>query len=118
MNYLEIAARVAKNNISCIGDEYRKNYNFGVVCLRKDGSITISNNILTKDPNPAAHAEKRVLNKGGCGSILYIVRLKRDGSWGIAKPCPHCQTLIKNKRVHKVVYSISTNEYGVWYPEK
>lgn len=116
MNYLELAAKVAKNNISSQDCLYRKEYNFGVVCLRQDGSIAISNNILTATPNPAAHAEKRVLAKAGLGATLYIVRLKRDGCWGMAKPCKHCETLIKNKRVKKVVYSIGDNEYGVWHP--
>lgn len=113
-----MAAKVAKNSITDCDSEHRKNYNFGVVCLRKDGSMTISNNILTQNPHPKAHAESRALAKAGYGAILYIVRLKRDGTWGMAKPCKHCQTLIQNMRVSKVVYSIDTNEFGVWYPKK
>jgi tRNA(Arg) A34 adenosine deaminase TadA len=113
--YLKMATEIAINAIdydAC----YRKNHNFGVVAIRKDGSIAMSNNILTQNPHPAAHAEKRILAKAGFGATLYLVRVKRDNSWGLAKPCKHCQTLIKNKKVEKVVYSVDNNQYCIWYP--
>lgn len=119
MNYLQVAEKVAKATFSKIKNSiHRKKFIFGAVSVRHDGSITVSNNICTKTPNKNAHAEKRVLAKAGMGSVLYLVRLRRDGTWGSAKPCKHCQQLIKNKKVRKVVYSISENNYGVWYPMK
>lgn len=118
MNYLDLATRIAKADLEKINKfQYRKNYVFGAVCIRYDGTIAVSNNILTKIPNPNAHAEKRVLYKSGFDAkALYIVRITKHGNWAIAKPCNHCEQLIFNKRVRKVIYSVEPGVYQVWKP--
>ena len=61
----------------------------------------------------SAHAEHRVLKKAGKGPILYVARIDRYGHWAMAKPCNLCQTLIKNRRVKRVYYTITKDEWGV-----
>ena len=115
MNYLEMATRLAKADVHKYS-AHRKNFLFSGVAVRQDGSITCGNNILTELPNPNAHAEKRILSKAGYGATLYLVRIKRDGTWAMAKPCRHCETFIKNMKVRKVVYTVGPNRYEVWIP--
>ncbi len=39
---------------------------------------------------------------------LYVARAKKDGSPGLAKPCPVCQTLIEEFGVGKVYWTDKT----------
>jgi len=69
----------------------------------------ISDNIL-KD-RFSLHAEcmaiLRALKKYGRkkveGSTIYIIRYKKDGSFGNSKPCPVCQTILKKFNM-KTIY--------------
>lgn len=108
MKYLELATRIALANTQA------KTYLFGAVALRSDGAIVTSTNIRTQTPEHSAHAEYRLLKKAGRGSTIWVARIDRQGDWAMAKPCPKCQTLIKNKGVERVYYTIAPDEYGVW----
>jgi tRNA(Arg) A34 adenosine deaminase TadA len=111
MKYLDLATRIAKANYTSANE---KHFLFGAVCLRQDGALVISHNIRTQDPNIGAHAESRVLRKSGHGSILFLVRINRHGQWAMAKPCPGCSSLIRNRNVKRVYYSVEPNTYAVW----
>jgi deoxycytidylate deaminase len=39
------------------------------------------------------------------GCTIYVVRLLKNGRWGMAKPCVHCHRMLKELGVKKVVYS-------------
>lgn len=93
-----------------------RNYRLGCIAERTDGAIVISRNERTEKPNPSAHAEVRALRKAGKGSTLYVARVNRSKDWTFARPCPRCQAYICSKEVHKVYYTISPGEFGVWYP--
>lgn len=110
MKMLKEAAKIAATN------DLDKNFIFGCIARRKDGTLVYSTNILVQKPTPEGHAEARILRKAGHGAVLWIARILRDGSWAMAKPCPDCQTLIKNRRVSRVYYTIGPDEYGVWDP--
>lgn len=47
------------------------------------------------------------------GSKIYVVRLRADGSLGMAKPCQMCENVLRNYGIKRAIYSIETNEYGV-----
>ena len=47
------------------------------------------------------------------GSKIFVVRLRADGSLGLARPCPTCQAVLKAYGIKKAYYSISNEEYGV-----
>jgi len=117
MDFMELATNLAMADIEDeSGGLLRKNYIFSAVSIRAGGSIVISKNILTMNPNPAAHAERRVLAKAGKGSTLYLVRITRNGDWALAKPCKHCAAFIKNMKVKKVEYSVRPGISETWYP--
>lgn len=43
------------------------------------------------------------------GSVIYVSRIKKDGSMGLAKPCSFCDALIRAVGIKKVVYSTETS---------
>ncbi len=90
-----------------------RQYRFGAVGIRKDGTIVYSRNIPTRYPEPKAHAESRVARKLNRGSIVYVVRIDRKDDLTTARPCKSCQRIMKSKGVKKCFYSISNNEFGV-----
>jgi tRNA(Arg) A34 adenosine deaminase TadA len=110
MKYLDLAVKIARGNTQA------KTYLLGAVAERPDGAIVTATNIRTQFPEHSAHAEYRLLKKCGWGAVIWVARVDRHGQWAIAKPCIKCQTLIKNKGVKKVYYTIGPNEYGVMVP--
>lgn len=63
---------------------------------------------------PSLHAEEQAILKllkqpnGGkhlVGSTIYVSRVKKDGSVGLAKPCQKCQELIDAVGIRKIVYT-------------
>jgi deoxycytidylate deaminase len=50
------------------------------------------------------------------GTILYVARVRKDGSFGCSKPCSRCQKALKALGVRKIVYS--TEEYPYFQIEK
>jgi tRNA(Arg) A34 adenosine deaminase TadA len=65
-------------------------------------------------PHTGLHAEMAAL--WGCdwkalpGTRLYVVRVKRDGSLAMAKPCKVCEELIGWAGIRKVYYSNLTGK--------
>ena len=108
MKYLDFAIKIAK------GGTEDRNYLIGCVSLREDGAIVTAPNILTKKPEHTAHAEFRALKKSGFGATLWVARVHRSGEWACAKPCIKCQTLIRNKEVKRVYYTVAPNEWACW----
>lgn len=108
MKYLELACRIAAG--ACWQE---KHFLLAAVAQREDGAIVTATNIRTQDRIHSAHAEYRALKKAGTGATLWVARIDRYGQWAMAKPCSKCESLIKNKRVKRVYYTISPNEYGV-----
>lgn len=45
---------------------------------------------------------------------LYVARVLKDGSIGMAKPCAGCVEALKAFGVEKVVYTLSTGFYNGW----
>ena len=39
------------------------------------------------------------------GATIYITRIKKDGSCGLAKPCKSCQALIDSVGIKKVIHT-------------
>lgn len=44
------------------------------------------------------------------GSTLYTYRERKDGNYGLARPCPRCMELIKLVGIRKIVY---TTNHGI-----
>lgn len=41
-----------------------------------------------------------------CGGTMYVMRLLRNGDWGLAKPCTHCMTALVECGVSEVWYTL------------
>lgn len=108
------AAQIAKET-----KNEEKNFLLGCIALRKDGAYVYSiNETVSQEKTPSAHAEFRALRKAGHGSILWVARILKNGTWAMAKPCQSCATLIINKKVEKVYYTVSPGKYGIWLPRR
>ena len=92
--------------------EADRRYRLAAVGVRTDGAVVVSSNLPSRIPEPSAHAEARLARKLDWGSTVYIVRIKRDGTLGTARPCRKCQSALRLKGVRYCYYSISENEYG------
>jgi len=115
LQLLKVAGEVA--NLSA--DRMRKSF-MGAVAVRRDGVLVYSRNGSTTPfmptKTPSIHAEQRLLRKTGDGATIYVARLKRDGSFGMAKPCPRCMAGLKARRVEMVYYTISATEWEACKP--
>jgi cytidine deaminase len=114
LQLLRIACKVANPMI----DRCRKAY-IGCVAVRKDGAIVSSRNGATPRPSgisPQCHAERRALKKTGVGAILYVARVRKDGSVGMAMPCARCRASMRAMGVTRVYYTVDENEWRCMIP--
>jgi len=91
----------------------RRQYRLGAVGIRRDGTIVEASNLPARNPEPRAHAEQRLVRKLDKGSIVFVVRVYRNGELALARPCKRCQTAMRLRGVRSCYYSISDTEYGV-----
>lgn len=94
---------------------------YHVVAITFTGkTIRIRANIKKTNPNAihpkgsghtchSMHAEHNVLRSSHTADTIYVLRFKKDGSLGMAKPCLECEKKIKASRVRKCFFS---NEEG------
>jgi len=109
LNYLKLASEVA----DLTSDTCRKAF-VGAVAVRRDGVIVHSRNGCAQRPDakvPSIHAEARLLRKAGFGCVMYVARVKRDGSLAMAKPCATCEAYLRSRGVKQVFYTISDNDW-------
>ena len=106
------------------------NAKIGCILAYRNDIISISNNFNPKShplakqygKNPFAifpHAELKCLinaEKSGFSywekSILYVVRVHKNGSIAMAEPCEGCKRAIQKFSVGQVIFSISEDHYG------
>lgn len=99
--------------------EYDSQHLVMAMGIRRDGVLVFSSNGASKPSScdklriRIAHAEQRLAQKLGMGAVIYVARLKRDGSRGLAKPCQNCERILRSRGVVRVYYTIADNEYGV-----
>lgn len=94
----------------------RRAFYLGAVGVRSDGVIVASYNAPSKDPEPHAHAEARLVRKLDKFSTVYVARItKGTKKWALAKPCEDCMRALIRAHVCKIFYTICVDEYGVIY---
>lgn len=109
---LKIAGLVAQRK-----DDHR-NYLLGVFAIRSDGTGVTASNGPARNKTREVHAEYRICKKLDYEAVVYVARVKADGSFGNAKPCKACRKALKSKRVKRVYYTISSKKYGVLLLDK
>jgi deoxycytidylate deaminase len=119
-NFIHLAEKVAS-----LSTHYNK---IGAVITRKRRVISVGTNknkLHAKQINPHTdiigsniHAELDAIIKAPYflleGSNIYVVRLFKNNSMGLARPCKSCINILKQYRIKYMIYS--TNES--WEKEK
>ena len=121
-NFISILKKISQD-IECVG-----NQTLAACVVKRNKIISFGHNKNKTHPlqnkfnkHPQAiylHAEidaiknalKRASVEDLVGSTLYIVRTKKDGSEGLAKPCSGCMQAIESFNIGKVIYT--TNAQG------
>ncbi len=114
--YIDIASKIAR-----LPDAYEdfREYRLASVGVRSDGALVVSRNgSAPASPDvrriPNAHTEIRTLKKLNKNSILFVCRIGLAGVYRNSKPCPGCESAIRNSgKVKRVYYTISESEYGI-----
>jgi tRNA(Arg) A34 adenosine deaminase TadA len=109
-NYFQIAASLAKkkNNLD------KRCFLLGAVGIRNDGAMISAINGSSEYPNRHAHAKKKALSMMDFYATIYVVRVRvGNGTLAMARPCKSCMKALKSKKIKRIYYSISNNEYGV-----
>lgn len=91
----------------------RRRFRLGAVGIRTDGAVVTAGNISSRQPEQRAHAEARVTRKLNTGSVVYVVRVLRDGTLANARPCLWCQKTMRRRGIRRCYYSIGVGEYGI-----
>lgn len=105
---LQEAIDVARDSLGKTG----KGFTLAAVGVRCDGATVVSVNGWNTDVAPMHHAESRAARKLDVGSVLYVARVKKDGSVGMSKPCASCQTILESKGVKAVHFTIDDDAWG------
>lgn len=80
-----------------------------IACLLVKGGSIISTGWNTGHIHGEHHALNRTWENGARGATAFVVRVRKDGTWGNAMPCGLCQERLKEAGISKVVY---TNDVG------
>lgn len=109
----------AAGEVACPSAEPNRKAFVGSVAIRRDGKMVVSRNGITHKPdgkNPSVHSEARVLRKAGYGSIVYVARVLKDGSYAMSKPCGYCMAALRGRGVKMVYYTISPTKWEACVP--
>jgi tRNA(Arg) A34 adenosine deaminase TadA len=91
-----------------------RNYIFGAVAVRSDGTMVFSRNIPNYNHNHRCHAETRITRKCDIGATVWVVRVARDTGFLMnARPCRECEKVMRMAGIRRCWYSITEIEYGV-----
>lgn len=100
----EIASRISSD----------QRFRLVALARRSDGCLVAARNGSSIQPNPASHAEARVLKKIDETTTIYVARVtKGSGELAMARPCVDCQRKMRRRGVEVCVFSISERAYGV-----
>ena len=114
--YIQAAYSVALASPGAGGKNGR--FRLGAILVDKKAIIAANFNSLKTNPKlcafyeyPHTHAEAGAILSAGLNNcrdkILYVVRIRRDNTLAMAKPCGECQKLIQHVGIKKVFYSTS-----------
>src|ERR1700743_1136241 len=106
--YFDLAGKAA------VSKDDNRGFLLGAVHIRNDGALVSAVNSVCQEPDRRAHSEYRISKKIDRGSIVYVARIRLlNGEYALSRPCHSCQKVLKSKKVKRVYYTISNNEYGV-----
>jgi len=101
------ASIVIKNRLISIGTNTKKTDPFHTKFSKHKEKI-----YLHAETCAIKNALKKIKLEDFSKATLYILRVKKNGEWGLAKPCTACKNAIVQFNIKRVVYS--TNKTGVY----
>ena len=104
--YFAIAAQHATKGFE------RRHFKISAIGIRADGVVVVSYNGSAKMRTPEIHAEYKLSKKLDHGATVFVVRLLKDGKYGLAMPCSSCLAALRSRRVKKVYFTINDREFG------
>jgi deoxycytidylate deaminase len=112
--------RLAKN----VSKLSKHRIQMGAVIVHNGNVISIGENQLKSHPDAwrktGLHCEIKAIKCSGkydlSGSTIFVYRQKRNGETGMARPCPDCLKILKEKGFKYMYYT--TNEYPFFDGEK
>lgn len=90
-----------------------REHKLGAVGMRSDGVLVRARNGNSPTQIPGNHAEWRLCRKLDMRAEVWVVRVRKSGEYGLARPCRWCMKRLLDSAVRRVYYSVSTSEYGV-----
>jgi hypothetical protein len=87
----------------------------GCVMRRRDGATVKARNSAVLNPTvrvPELHAEARATRKADVGAVAYVARVRRDGTYGNARPCYSCRAIMRARGIVRAYYTLSDTEWG------
>jgi tRNA(Arg) A34 adenosine deaminase TadA len=93
----------------------RRSARVGCVIRRRDGATVKAHNGAVSKPTkrfPELHAEVRATRKADVGAVAYVARVRRDGTYGNAKPCYSCEAIMRARGIIRAYYTLSDTEWG------
>lgn len=94
------AAIVYKNKIVSIGRNQYKTHPIMLRFCKNPEAIFLHAEV------DAINKATKILNKNELAkATLVVLRIKKDGSYGMAKPCEGCQDCINHYNIKKVFYT-------------
>ncbi len=110
--YLDQATHAALR----IGFKFQE-YRLAAIGIRSDGATVVATNKAVRIPggfprSRSTHAEVRLCRKLDAGSIVFVARVLKDGSWAGAEPCRGCMQLLERRRVSRVYCTLGDRKYG------
>jgi len=122
IDFLERAKKIARRSTS--------RFRVGAVLVRGSNIIGIGHNIQRKS-HPTMYLYARPELKTFIGShaefiacrglrpydigdksTLYVYRVRRDGSPGCSRPCSACLSILRDKGIKKICFSLDDHGYG------
>lgn len=83
----------------------QRHFRLGAAAQRADGVLVSAGNGPAQGKLAGAHAEARLARKLDYGAEILVIRVRRDGSLGMAKPCMACQQMLEQRKPLAVWYS-------------
>lgn len=111
---------IIKRLHKCVDKSEHKQFKVGCVILDKKGNV-IAEGYNQKKTHPMQYKyaernnrEKKIYLHAEISALvkcraepheIIVVRVKKDGSYGLAKPCPICMSAIMESGIKNIVYS-------------
>lgn len=89
----------------------QRTFLLGAIGVRFDGARVMARNGTSTQRTPEAHAEARLARKLDRGSVVYVARVRCDGTWALARPCPRCMLRLRSRGVVRVFYTLGPGSF-------